>query len=222
MLVIYLIFNTALAQITKEECPFMECARLDDGVCAQIFAEGIYINEKGCPRDLTCSAEEIFKKHRETVFDEPPWYVYLDCEENTKPALTNIPNTLVECPIRNITDNLESGSHPKLCESDSECITKNNKTPKCKCGIYGFKYCEALMSSDVFEDFWKRCEKDSTLTLKEWKVWEYLVENFVYLISAPSCGEEVLEEMNVSFDYILDGDIYTLLPYLLLTGVLFI
>lgn len=78
------------------------------------------------------------------------------------------------------------------------------------------------MSSDAFEGFWKRCERDSTLTLKEWKVWEYLVENYVYLVSAPSCGEEVLEEMKVSFDYIIDGDIYTLLPYLLLTGVLFI
>lgn len=220
MLVIYLLMNTVSSQ--KPECPFMECNNLGEGICAQIYENGIYINDKGCPRNFTCSAEEIFKIHTETEFTEELWSVNLDCYEQTNPASTNVPNTPVECPERDIDDNLVSGSHPKLCETDNDCITKNGINPPCACGIYGDKYCQPLIGSDVFEQFWKRCERDSTLTLKEWEVWQFLVKTYVYLVSAPPCGEEVLEEMKVSFDYIIDGDTHTLLPYLLLTGVLFI
>lgn len=217
MIGIFLILYLAQASL---ECPYMMCKSLDDGVCAQIFDVSIWINDKGCGEKI-CSAEKLYEVHRGYTFVKTDDYTIVKCYEDEETEPENIPNDKVDCFERNTDENLLEGSHPKICSTDDDCMIRSKTTTECKCGIDGKKYCQPMYGSNAFEEFWKRCEEDPKMYQKEWKLWNFAKEQYIPIVSAPTCGDDVLLELRISLDYIIDTANFIVLPYLVLTGVLF-
>lgn len=214
MLVIYTLVYSGVA--TKLECPPMSCLRLYDGECAEIYEEYVRINQQGCGGKLICTAEAIYKLYEETEFKDLEDYVILNCYENDEEANARIPDKKVDCPDRDTEDNLVEGTHPKECESDEDCETLNGVKTECKCGISGSKICQPLIGSDAFIEFWDRCDREDTLSTKEWKLWEYVVDQYILIVTAPTCGDNILYEMKLNLDYIENHGYLISTPLLIL------
>lgn len=96
-----------------------------------------------------------------------------------------------------------SGSHPKKCNSNNDCVLNDGSLSECKCGlsVSGYRYCEISEGDDLsVEMFNAACKTDLTKFL-------YLmmkVEFFVYLQDRPSCAGFVFEDL-AAIDYLYSG-----------------
>jgi hypothetical protein len=215
MLAIYTILYYVAAK--KLECPPMTCLRLDDGQCAEIHEEFVRINQQGCGGKLICTAEAIYQLFEETEFEDSKKPVKLNCYGTYEEEQVPIPDKNVNCPIRDAKDNLVQGTHPKECKSDEDCETLNGVKSECKCGISGGKFCQPLIGSDAFIEFWDRCDRKNTLSTKEWKLWEYVVKQYILIVTAPTCGD-ILYELKLNLDYIENHGYLIFTPLFILLG----
>ena len=55
------------------------------------------------------------------------------------------------CGFRNPDDELAEGKHPKICNSNADCLTIGGWTTVCKCGFDGNYYCSAEIGSSAFD-----------------------------------------------------------------------
>ena len=134
-------------------CPEWVCKDLNETICTTLRGYQIYANTNGCPRDLFCK-----------LSDFENWYI-LQSPSSTKTfscTRQNYDGFSLEtfksqpkffCGFRNLNDELAYGTHPKVCQSNEDCLTVGGWTSECLCGFDGLSYCAAELGSSAFDGY---------------------------------------------------------------------
>lgn len=67
--------------------------------------------------------------------------------------------------LRQPNKDLKSGSHPKVCESDADCMLKDGSYSSCVCG-FNKSYCSPDWSSSYFDEWMNNCSQELDVTMK--------------------------------------------------------
>jgi hypothetical protein len=158
----FLIALALLSAASAFTCYSWECADLDENICAEYADNVISVNENGCSSGYTCGLMYADLK------------IYVDDETSVECVSEAAYNALDDDDTLNYPSdydwanseecepdegyNLKSGSFPKNCESDEDCLLVNGGTADCWCGFNGVGYCMPSLKSDYFDDWHSTCE----------------------------------------------------------------
>lgn len=187
-------------------CPEWKCKALNDTFCATLHGYQVYANTKGCPIDYFCRLSEF---QSWSLLESPSSTNSFKCTRQnydgySYSTLKSEPDFF--CGFRDTSEELASGSHPKLCQSDTDCITKAGFASNCVCGFDGLSYCSAELGSSAFNGFWERClalsgsSRNPRVTAIEKTYWMYYYNFYVGIISAPECLKDLLWEFSILND----------------------
>lgn len=140
-------------------CPFWTCKSLDPNVCAIRKDREIIVNQDGCYDGFQCNLQVtgFFFSSVESL-DSFTCYQRGEIDKSVLiyPSYYDWQNS-PECKYDPKT-NLDSGSHPKQCETDEDCKLINGEFTKCECSVNGRSYCKPSLNSDYFEYWFDICE----------------------------------------------------------------
>jgi hypothetical protein len=139
----FLIVLALLGAASAFKCYSWECADLGENICAEYADNVISVNENGCSSGYTCGlmyADLQIYESDETVVECISDAAY-DAQEDDEdyPSDYDWANSK-ECESDD-GYNLQSGSFPKNCNSDEDCLLNNGKEAQCWCGFNGVGYC---------------------------------------------------------------------------------
>lgn len=229
--VIFILLNFAKSELP--DCPDWDCSDLDWGVCAQIKDNQIHLNEDGCDpeNDEYCSIDTISnwyaaQKSNGVMYPCDRKITVIDIDEEMKVEFDDLDDYLRKqletdhpCGTKDTDQELEEGQHPKQCNYNSDCRTREGGDSLCVCGLDGDYWCKAEWGSSWFDDFWDECDSgDGQVSQDFWKYWEAKYNNYIYVISAPSCAKymDELHEVEHLEDEADDFALLTLLYFLLI------
>mmetsp|Transcript_3060 Transcript_3060/g.6330 ORF Transcript_3060/g.6330 Transcript_3060/m.6330 type:complete len:224 (-) Transcript_3060:1574-2245(-) len=170
-----------------QECPVAKCKELDPDVCVIVADMFLVINENGCYKDEYCNVTNAYEQW------DARNHTVLYCEDLEDHDYSS--DDFI-CEERDSTERLETGVHPKRCNSDDDCLMKNGLTTACECGLDGFKYCKPGLGSQVFDYLWADCEeRDGEVTEEQWRYWLDFQADYHYYVMAPACARAVFYEL---------------------------
>ncbi|OMJ94514.1 hypothetical protein SteCoe_2289 [Stentor coeruleus] len=206
MIFLLTLFLLSLPQISLS-CFTYSCSTLDDQVCATLDNDThtfITLNEKGCGSGFSCSRIDM---ENEIVLSKN---LMINCIESSDEQVAyNITlNTMVECGIRNVnvTDYEQNTTEFLNNPCVDLCYDEYGGNYTCLCGMDGMSYCLPNKSSGIYDEFWNICDKnDNMIDNKTMQLWEHLLVNFIEMITAPYCADDLFPEIDVpNLDYIID------------------
>ena len=203
----------------QSACYSYSCTDLGPGVCASLTgSQSIYLNTQGC-NGGTCDRSEVESNFTLGLATT------INCNTvNTPEVPYNITlNTKVPCDTRiNTTDKNMNLSTYFTTFCTGVCYSETGNTSDCICGYDGNQYCRPNKSSGVFESFWSVCEQNNNMTdLKTNLLWEYVLQYFVDIATAPYCTDDVYTAIQApSLDYIIDTRAVRILPIIALHWML--
>lgn len=175
-----------------------ECARWDES------KKEILLNEDGCKDGYFCRTDNVEEWYTDVTRQDEP----LMCEEEGDigdlEGSDNVYDDFdfdeddIPCATRDTNQNLSSGSHPKRCSDDSDCLMLNGAVTECKCGMNGESYCVPAFDSDAFEEYWEECEEDEG-EINYWTDawWREKRALYVYEQDMPDCAEDLFLEWSI-------------------------
>lgn len=196
------------------------CESLDSGVCAELITPE---NNTISINDLGCNGGHCKKSTVESEFSSGETQSLCLEESTSTSAYTIVINYQVDCGIRNndVLDRYMNISTYMFQECPGLCYSESGETSECLCGYDGKEYCQPNKSSAIFDEFWKICVKNNTIDYKTSLLWDYILNHFVDILTAPYCVDDVFTEIqSPSLDYIIDSYGHWLL-FILLAFTLF-
>lgn len=201
-------FLLSLISIAQAKCPLWVCKDMNQTICTQLHGFQVFANIKHCPTDYFCKLSD-FKVW--SALESPSSTKSFNCTRQNYDAydISSLKGQYYFCGFRDLDDELAVGEHPKICDSDQDCLTVGGWTTACVCGFDGKSYCSADFGSSAFDEYWTKCEQEGgsnnpIITAVERAYWEYYHDYYVYIISAPDCVKNLLWE----FDILNDLDSY--------------
>ncbi|CAG9322878.1 unnamed protein product [Blepharisma stoltei] len=187
-------------------CPQWVCQSLNYTVCATLQGTQILANSNGCPTDFYCKLEDFYD-----------WSDLLSPSSTksfycTRQNYDGVDSSTIDsqgssfCGTRNPDAFLAVGSHPKKCTTQQDCKTREGWSTQCVCGLDGYFYCEADISSNAFDGYWKVCQISKNLTndlridARNRTYWNWYQKYYVEIISAPGCLGNLLWEFQILSD----------------------
>lgn len=196
-----------LVTATALDCARFLCRELDTDICARMNTRPgsiAFLNQSPCKVGF-CSGKNI-----------EAWY--LENEERNSTKYTNklyycedielddyITDELeVPCPNRSDGKDVLGREWPSNCFNSTDCLMVDGTEGICECGLDGKGYCMPDFSSSLFDSFWNQCsDNGNTVDIKTWIVWNWTVTYYSLIMSSPSCGDDILIELDV--EYIIDS-----------------
>ncbi|CAG9313110.1 unnamed protein product [Blepharisma stoltei] len=209
------ILGLLLVASNCQDCYTFTCDTLDDLVCAIVYGSQntVTLNDKGCSY-LTCNhtyvEDAVVKSQATGDTINLPCFVGEETENN-KIQL----DYYVKCETRTANRDLVNGTFPKTCNTTDDCKLKDGDYADCLCGMDGNKYCYADKSSELYEDFWTVCSNhDGQMYYRDMLLWNYTVDNYITLYSAPFCAENLFPEYILNLNFIVDSSMIKTLGFL--------
>ena len=78
--------------------------------------------------------------------------------QDPKQTVKELTYTTSSCGVRDETQEIKEGEHPKQCATDADCEMQNGQTTSCKCGMDSKYWCQAAWGSEEFDGFWDDCD----------------------------------------------------------------
>lgn len=87
-------------------------------------------------------------------------------------------DAVIECGEPDDEVSLLTGTYPKQCEGDEDCLLINGDYGQCECSVDGLSYCVPhFEDADVLPQYWDACtDGETTMGMMRQRIW-YL-ENF--------------------------------------------
>lgn len=181
------------------ECPLVQCAELQSGVCARgLDLATLQINSLGCPKGTSCLAQGV-----------DSWWMGLTQPIGAVmpclPANTTLLTEAQEYPYYYCGEREELKSFASKrsvieCDQDEDCVLEDGSYARCICGLRSDStsgYCQPSFSSSVFDAFWSTCEngftQDYALALYQTQTWKL----FPYLQYSASCAKNLFYDLQV-------------------------
>ena len=181
-----------VALAVSPNCPLFTCDVLPQDMCANITSledKTVSLNSLGCSPLRCCDLTNITKALAEQRLDS------FSCD----PFPGTIPSygdPSGQCPLRRSQRNLVEGYHPKECQSNLDCKLADGSFLNCTCGMSRFKVCQPDINDEIYIGFWDYCSKnENRLTDEVRYMWGYYYINFVVMMSAPTCADDVLIQL---------------------------
>lgn len=203
---IWLLF--VIVHVTQGQvCPLVICKKLDEGICSEMFTRpGLPVSLNSVPcKHGDCSILSIVDWYWETLdynttkLKRENFY----CED-IEIEYKYRSNYDVDCPNRETGKEISNKTWPINCANSTDCLMDDGSYADCVCGIDRKSYCMPSYSTTIFDDFWKQCTKnDNTVDLRTWLVWDWYKSYYNLIMSVPTCGDDILIELNIGF--ILEG-----------------
>lgn len=182
-------------------CPVVVCEDLADNTCAQVSSDVIKLRSHHCMTTTYCNLTNVLNVIGEQV---------VPCESFADSEIIYDDNDYRDCGIRIPHRNLVLGTYPKICTSDNDCLLQDGTVTPCKCGINGKAYCVPDLSSNLLNQYWKKCEspypEKNVVYRNDYYYWMWFFEYYPLIVSAPSCAWSVSIEL-LTFRY-LDAFLY--------------
>jgi hypothetical protein len=181
------------------------CGSTDPSNCAEVSSfdsSSITLNQQGCP-SANCNRTDM-----EVAFDFgfPSYPCPAAVSQNTGYNLSL--NTMVTCPSRHNTSDYNQSFAQYLSSPCVDlCHSESGTNTSCLCGFDGNLYCMPNRSSSIFQQFWDICtENNNTIDQKTLILWDYWLDHFVEMLTAPFCADGLFTEIDVpSLDYLIDA-----------------
>lgn len=181
----------------SQDCPVnLECAELQNGLCARVYRSELYLNGIGCPSyEQSCKYEEVMEFYQNNKNSEVA--AFMPCSLNEYPYSDEESKQLAEyiCNNRETLSNekLANGSHLKRCSSDDDCLLENGNKAKCQCSaLLGYSFCNASLGDDIVSGIFDlACQG-------EYKRVAYMyayVQAFIPLIANRVCFDRIYTEL---------------------------
>jgi hypothetical protein len=180
------------------KCKPFSCEVLPEGLCAVFRKEGdVLVNSEVCDVGMTCYLSKFRTLAERGDFDLEVYCQLLP------DSLVDYDDTAFICPQRNSTQRLKSGTHPKVCTSDQDCSLEDGSSSECDCGLNGRSYCRPSQSTEVFDFFWKECERNSgRLSQREYLTYARLLQkHYASTIDPPACFANNFYELQLLNTY---------------------
>lgn len=181
-----------VAFAVRPECPLFTCDVLPQDIGANITSiedKTVSLNSLGCSPLKGCDLEDIndaLAEHRLDSF--PCIQIAGDIPSYGDPT--------GKCPDRRSQKNLVEGSHPKVCQNEQECRLADGTYSECVCGLSRFKICQPDINDVIYISFWDYCDQnENNLTDTVRYMWGYYYLNYVVMMSAPTCADDVLIQL---------------------------
>ena len=155
----------------------------------------ISLNSNGCPSKSICSLEKALIEY--ALNPESGSY---SCEPSSSSDSTSGYNYCGK--DSDYKKSLKSGSFPKECfkagNSDENCLLDDGSYLECRCGLQSKLYCSPNPDSEVFDDYWSKCEdEDYVVKAGFYNYYKTLFEYYVEYNSALSCSKSLFKEFSV-------------------------
>lgn len=198
------------------ECWQYSCANLDDSdLCAKNEGNLFYIRNSHCGDGKICNLADVI----DSFASGQPSYA---CQLETDiPAIDsdfqvdedyNFKDSSACERLQN--KDLQSGSYPKQCITEDDCILQDTTTTSCKCG-FNISVCVPHYSSSFFDEWYTACEEsepDRDMYYQIWMVRKYYPWLVTYANSEEfACAYEVMDdlrEVREYYDKVIDGTFY--------------
>lgn len=181
----------SVAFAASPECPLFLCEVLPLTICANITNvedKIVILNSLGCSPRRGCDLEEIIEALKQETPTSFPCDLY---EPDVLPD-----NSTNYCPVRLSQKNLVEGSHPKFCDSNLDCRLGDGSYSNCTCGLSRFKVCQPDVNDLLYISFWDYCAvNENKMTDTVGYMWGYYYYNYVTMMSAPTCADDVLVQL---------------------------
>lgn len=205
----FLIALALLSAASAFTCYSWECADLDENICAQYSNNVISVNENGCSSGYTCGlmyADIQVYVHDETVVECITEAAYnAQDDDDTQSYSSDYDWASSEECEADEGYNLESGSFPKNCNGDEDCLLVNGEEAECWCGFNGDGYCIPTLKSDYFDDWHSNCEDgDADEESYTEAVFRSIYLPFIETLQESSeydCMNEIFEDFKDQEDY---------------------
>ena len=182
----------SVAFAASPECPLFLCEVLPITLCANITNvedKIVVLNSLGCGTRRGCNLEDIAEGLKQNISAS------YDCDLFAINFTTN-PDSSEYCPNRKSQKNLVEGSHPKFCEKDEDCKLGDGSYASCTCGLARFKVCQPDVNDQLYISFWDYCDQnENKITDTVSYLWGYYYYNYVTMMSAPTCADDVLVQL---------------------------
>lgn len=189
-------FIFLMVKATFSTCPKILCESYSSHLCGIFSDDSIELSP--CLNGDFCNIQNLYKNWEEGKTG-------LECSEALEAgpidSVYELMHDVCKSPP-NIGKKL-SGIHPKMCNSNNDCVLNDGSQAECKCGlsVSGYKYCEISEGDDLaVEMFNSACKSD----LNQFLYFLMKVEFFVYLHDRPSCAGFVFEDL-AAIDYLYSG-----------------
>lgn len=187
-------------------CPTFTCANLEAGVCAvKDTEETAKLSASPCPTGQFCSGQRLYEDwwwNSGTPLGSSYQCVSEATHTHTS-LLDKEPYAQWPCPVFESNKFLASGSHPKDCQSDDDCLLADGSHSSCLCGFRGsgnlnstFGVCQPHQSDPIFINNWAACNSERLVENRDvgfyYKViWETYA---VVHASSLSCAQSIIWE----------------------------
>jgi hypothetical protein len=145
------------------DCLTWHCSDLEIGTCALRRDSTILVNTHYCAGNQVCQLQEILSSNTTDLFQCTEKRLALEPLVPDYSLVRDILNK--DYCLKELDKDLESGSHPKECERDSDCMLKDGSYSHCVCG-FNKGYCRPEWSSSYFDEWLNNCSQELEITLK--------------------------------------------------------
>ena len=201
-------------------CPTFTCDNLSSGVCAVKDTEATArLSNNPCPSGQFCSGQRLYE---DWWWDSgtPVSSSYLCLNEGTSKhtsALDKQPYAQWPCFAREPRKDLDSGRHPKDCQSDNDCLLKDGTLTSCVCGFRQnglvnttMGICQPDISDTMFYVYWAKCSAsaEDLIDLDLGFYYKVLHETYAIVNSDPlPCASTVLWEFALLRSSVVTADL---------------
>lgn len=180
---------------SQTTCPSYQCSSLESSICMSWSKGIISLNSNGCPSKSICSLEKAMIEY--ALNPESGSY---SCE--TSSSSDSISGYNYCGKDSKYKKSLKSGSFPKECSiagySDENCLLDDGSYLECRCGLQSKLYCNPNPDSEVFDDYWSKCDdEDYVVKAGFYNYYKTLYEFYVEYHSALSCSKSLFKEFSV-------------------------
>lgn len=188
-------------------CPFFSCGTVPAGACAQkMSSQWIQLSTTPCTDGSFCSAQRMY--------EDWWWYAYT-AVDNTYPCLALSTYNHISfaesdvytewpCMQRLQGKELASGSHPKDCTSNHDCLLQDGTYSLCLCGVRTINtngICSPEMSSALFSNYWGSCDNKGFIQEKDMGFYYSVLQRVYHLVQSDvTCAPQLLWEFSILQD----------------------
>lgn len=175
-------------------CPTITCQSLGINTCASLLSDNsIALNSNPCDETRQCNYDLVLTWFSLDPSRRLPTY---GCEVAQGISLTDT----WTCPNRAASKDLASGSYPKICLTDSDCMLQDGTENECVCTPRTSStsgYCRPDTSSTYFNAYWDLCTQSNNVLEGQYEgfYWFLKLQYAVYFEATdlPDCKETLWE-----------------------------
>jgi len=187
-------------------CPTFTCADLTSGTCAEkVTEETAKLSTIPCPTGQFCSGQRLYEDwwwNSGTALGSS-----YACVSEASYAHTSVldkePYAQWPCFEFESNKGLASGSHPKDCQSDDDCLLEDGSRSSCLCGFRGVGQlnstsgvCQPHQSDPIFISNWVACNSERLIENRDVGFYYKVIhETYAVVHASPlPCAQSVLWE----------------------------